>query len=60
MSEDLWELVLVGPNGQVLAQALRLNSEDRAKDVADRWNLNRGNYRLKGHWVVSRLEGSVA
>ena len=60
MSEELWELVLVGPNGQVLAQALRLNSEDWAKDVANQWNRDRGNQRLKGHWVVSRLEGGIA
>lgn len=60
MSEELWELVLIGPNDQVLAQALRLNSEDWAKDVASQWNRDRGIRRLKGHWIVSRLEGRIA
>lgn len=60
MSDAIWELVLVSPKGQVLARALELGSEDRARDMAAQWNNDRSNYQIKGLWVVSRLEGRVA
>lgn len=60
MHDSLWELVLIDEKGREQAHALQLDSEDRAKDMAYRWNLDRGNYRVKGHWVVSRLEGRLA
>ena len=58
MNKELWELVLINSEGQVLARVLELSSKKCAEDLVRSWNRYR-TPTTKTEWRVSQIEGMV-